>query len=362
MKGVAVGDYLLPTNILKRVFRGNGIEQLISSVSTTDFVVKERSEIRTVWRLLEQHGSAGVPLPEDLIDLARDADVLVVHICPVNKELLDACPNLKVILSARGGLENIDVAEATKRNIAVIHTPNHNAQAVAEYAIGLMIAETRNIARSYHALKEGCWKENYPNSSYIPELNELKIGVVGFGQTGRLVAQKLTSFGPEILVSDPFVLSSIIEKDGFKAVSLDELIKTADIITLHVRLSAQTMGMIGPKEFAKMKKGIYLINTARAGLINEAALFDALDEGKIGGIALDVFDKEPLPPDSPFLKYENVTVTNHRAGDTRNSYWNAPNLMREQFMRLANGEKPLFLANKSIWDAIATGWVKDILK
>ncbi len=350
MKGVVVGDYLLPTQILAKVFRGDGIETIVEDVSTTDFVVKDRAEIRTVWRLLEQHGPSGLPYPADLPALARDAEVLAVHICPVSKALMDQCPRLKVILSARGGLENIDVAEATRRGIAVIHTPHHNAQAVAEYAIGLMIAETRNIARSYYALKQGTWREAYSNSAYIPELNELKIGIAGYGQTGRLVARKLRAFDAEILVADPFVPADVIERDGFRAVSLDELIVSADIISLHVRLSPKTAGMIGAKEFAAMKPGAYLINTARSGLIDEAALIAALEEKSIGGVALDVFDVEPLPADSPLLKYDRLTLTNHRAGDTRNSYWNAPNLMRAQFLRLHAGARPQFLANPAIME------------
>ncbi len=345
MKGLAVGDYLLPVSILAKVFQGDGMEKIVDTVKTTEFTVKDRAEIRTVWRLLEQHGPSGVPLPAGLVDLARDVEVLAVHICPVSKPLMDQCPNLKVILSARGGLENIDVAEATARGIPVIHTPHHNAQAVAEYAIGLMIAETRNIARSHHGLKQGKWIERYPNSAYIPELNELRIGIIGYGQTGRLTAQKLRGFEPDIVVADPFINPEEIRRDGFSPIGMEELIATSDIISLHVRLSAATAGLFGKAQFAAMKTGAYLINTARSGLIDEAAMIGALEESRIGGIALDVFDKEPLPTDSPLLGYEKLTLTNHRAGDTRNSYWNAPNLMREQFLTLHAGEKPRFLAN-----------------
>ncbi len=348
MKGVAVGDYLLPTQILKKVFEGDGVEKMVDSIATTDFIVKNRAEIRTVWRLLEQYGPSGVQLPSELPTLAHDAEVLAVHICPISKVLMDQCPNLKVILSARGGLENIDVEEATKRGIAVIHTPHHNAQAVAEYAIGLMISETRNIARSHHDLKQGIWCETYPNSAYIPELNEMKIGVAGYGQIGRLVARKLKGFDTEILIADPFVPTEVIENDGFKATSLEELVRRSDIITLHIRLTSKTVGMFGAREFAAMKTGAYLINTARSGLIDEGAMLAALEESRIGGIALDVFDKEPLPADSPLLKYDNLTLTNHRAGDTRNSYWNAPNLMRAQFLILQAGGKPQFLANPTV--------------
>ncbi|HOI99950.1 MAG TPA: 2-hydroxyacid dehydrogenase [Rectinema sp.] len=348
MKGVVVGDYLLPTEILKRVFQGDGVESYVNIVSTTDFIAKDRTEIRTVWRLLEQFGPSGVPLPDGLPALAHDAEVLAVQICPVNKALMNQCPKLKVILSARGGLENIDLDEATNRGIAVIHTPHHNAQAVAEYTIGLMISETRNIARSHAAMKQGIWCEAYPNTNYIPELNELKIGIVGYGQTGRLVARKLSGFDTEIVVADPFVPAKEIEKDGYKAVSLEELITTVDIISLHVRLTPATKGMFGFKEFSMIKPGAYIINTARSGLIDENAMLSALRESRIAGIALDVFDKEPLPFDSPLLSFNQLTLTNHRAGDTRNSYWNAPNLMREQFIILQTGGRPHFIANPEV--------------
>ena len=349
MKGVVVGDYLLPTEILEKFFHGEGIEQYITSYVKTDFIVKTRSEIRNVWRQLEKYGPSGVPCPEDLSALVRDAEVLVVHICPVSKELMDKAPKLKLIVSARGGLENIAMQEATRRGIPVIHTPHHNANAVAEYTIGLMLAETRNIARSYLALKQGKWQEAYPNSAFIPELAELKVGIIGYGQNGQMVAAKLKAFESTILVSDPFVSTQVIKDDGFEPVSLDELLVKADIISLHVRLTPQTMKMIGEKQFKQMKRSAYFINTARSGLVDMKALVEALKTQSIGGAAIDVFDVEPLPADNPFKDLDTLTMTNHRAGDTRASYWNAPNLMRKQTMLYFQGKIPRFAANKQIF-------------
>lgn len=348
MKGVVVGDYLLPTEILEKFFHGDGIEQYITSYEKTDFVVNTRAEIRNVWRQLEMHGPSGVPFPKDLPALVKDAEVLAVHICPVSKELMDAAPNLKLIVSGRGGLENIAMEEASRRGIPVIHTPHHNANAVAEYTIGLMLAETRNIARSYLALKQGTWQEAYPNSAFIPELAELKIGLVGYGQNGQLVANKLRTFDSTILISDPFVPDQVIRDDGFLPVSLQSLLAEADIISLHVRLTAQTAKMIGEKEFEQMKKSAYFINTARSGLVDMNALVQALQSHTIAGAAIDVFDVEPLPADNPFKSLDTLTMTNHRAGDTRASYWNAPNLMRKQAMSYFKGEIPRFVANKQV--------------
>ncbi len=161
-----------------------------------------------------------------------------------------------------------------------------------------MLAETRNIARSHLALREGKWREFYPNSGFIPELTELKIGIVGFGQNGQLVCEKLRSFDTTILVSDPFVPDDVIRRAGFRPMKLEDLIREADIISLHVRLTKQTEKMIGEKEFALMKKTAYLINTARSGLVDTQALIGALKNNAIQGAAVDVFDAEPLPADS----------------------------------------------------------------
>ncbi len=348
MKGLVIGDYLLPTDILEGFFHGDGMEEYISSYDKLDFVVKTRADIRNVWRQLELNGPSGVPCPEDMPAMIEDADVLVVHICPVCKEVIQRAKNLKLIVSARGGLENIDLEEATRRGIPVIHTPHHNSNAVAEYTVGMMLAETRNIARSHLALREGKWREFYPNSGFIPELTELKIGIVGFGQNGQLVCEKLRSFDTTILVSDPFVPDDVIRRAGFRPMKLEDLIREADIISLHVRLTKQTEKMIGEKEFALMKKTAYLINTARSGLVDTDALIRTLKDNAIQGAAVDVFDAEPLPADSELIRLDNLTLSNHRAGDTRASYWNAPNLMRKQALKLLRGETPGFVANRQV--------------
>ena len=348
MKGLVIGDYLLPTEVLEGFFHGDGIEEFITSYEKTDFVVKTRAEIRNVWRQLELHGPSGVPYPEAMPQMVEDAEVLVVHICPVCREIIQRAKKLKLIVSARGGLENIDREEATKRGIPVIHPPHHNANAVAEYTVGMMLAETRNIARSHLALREGKWQEFYPNSSFIPELAELKVGIVGFGQNGQLVCEKLRSFDTTILVSDPFVADDAIRQAGFIPMKLEELLREADIVSLHVRLTKQTERMIGEGEFALMKPTAYLINTARSGLVDTQALIGALKNKVIQGAAIDVFDTEPLPADSELTRLENLTATNHRAGDTRASYWNAPNLMRKQALKLFRGETPRFVANRQV--------------
>jgi D-3-phosphoglycerate dehydrogenase len=327
----------------------DGVKEKVARVLRTDFVNKDRADIRRTWRNVEENGPAAEPAPEGLLSLLAEADLLAIHICPISAETLMAAPKLKAIATARGGLENIDMKKATELGIAVINTPNHNSQAVAEYTIGLMLAETRNIARSYHALKTSVgWREYYPNTEFIPELNGSTIGLVGYGQTGRLVAKRLQSFDVRILVFDPFVDASAVAKEGCTKVELDQLLKESDIVSLHARLTDKTRGMIGEKQLRQMKPSSYLINTARAGLVDLDAFCRALKENWITGAAVDVYEAEPVKPDHPLFALDNVTVTNHRAGDTRNSYWVAPILMGKQFDMLLRGERPNFLANPDV--------------
>jgi len=353
MKGLAVGDLLVPAKKMAEIFAVDGLKGRMTGVAETEFKNKDRGDIRRTWRAVEEHGPEGEPPPEDLERLVQDVDILAVHICPVAARIIEKAEKLKIIASARGGVENIDVKAATKRGVAVINTPNHNAQAVAEYAIGLMLAETRNIARSYHALKNGTWREYYTNTEFIPELNGSTVGILGYGQTGRLVAKKLVSFDVDILVHDPFVSKGVIEADGFRAVDLTTLLKESDILTVHVRLTPQTQGMFGEKELRMMKPTSYVVNTARAGLFDLRALKRALEEKWIYGAAVDVYETEPVPPGHPLLSLDNVTFTNHRAGDTRNAYWKAPLLMGKQVVKLLNGERPDFIANPDV----LKGWV-----
>jgi len=174
--------------------------------------------------------------------------------------------------------------------------------------------ENKNIARSHHYMKEGRWVKSYINQRYIRNMNKCTVGLIGYGAIGSRVAKKLKGFESQILVYDPFVSIEQIEKDGVKVVELDQLLKTSDFVSVHLRLSDKTKKFMGKREFAQMKKTAYFINTARAGLVDTEALTDALKNREIGGAAIDVFDQEPLPFDHPYLNLENVTLTSHLAG------------------------------------------------
>jgi len=347
MKALAIGDYFIPTKYMLKTF--DKIKKNLSEVTTAEYKTKNRTDFRNKIRNVEHYGPEAEPTPEHLENLIKDIDILAIHQCPVPKKILDMANNLKVIISARGGVENIDMQTANKKNILVISTPNHNSEATAEYAIGLMLAETRNIARSYHALKLGEWREHYPNTEYIPELNSMKIGLLGFGNVARLVAQKLHSFRSKILVHDPFVPIEIIKMNNCISVDFDTLFKESDIISVHVRASRQTERLVGEKEFKMMKKSSYFINTGRASIIDMSSLYKALKEHWISGAAIDVYITEPVPQDEPLLTLDNVTFTNHRAGDTLDSYIKAPEIMANELLKLFKGNEPYYIANPLVY-------------
>lgn len=336
MNCLAIGDLLIPSRYFD--------EALASSPLFTEYrsiywnISDDRKSMRDVVRAIETLGSKSFPVPKMIVEQINEVEALFIHLCPVPSDLIASAPKLKYIVTARGGLENIDVEAARKRNITIINTPTHNAIAVAEYTIGLILCETRNIARSNIGLREGVWIEQYDNTNAIPELVDSTIGLIGFGTIGRLVAQRLKVFGAEIQIYDPYISKEEIEKYGYKKIEFEDLLKTSDIVSLHSRLPANSPPLITKKELKLMKKTAYLINTARAAMINMEDLDEALKSKDIMGAAIDVYPVEPLPKDFPLLQRKNITLTNHRGGDTLNSYIKAPYIMLEQ-LRKAESEK-----------------------
>ena len=264
--------------------------------------------------LIEQNGVDAAPTCKEFLDACGDKDILVVHVASINKEIIEACPNLKVAAVLRGGFENADVEELTKRNIPLINAPWRSADAVADFTVGMMIAENKNIARSHKLIFEGKWCKKYVNQEYIHNMRNCTVGLIGYGYIGSRVAKRLKGFESEVIVYDPFVKPEQIEKDGVKCVGLDELLERSDFVSMHLRLSDQTAKFMGKEQFDKMKETAYLINTARSGIVDTDALVEALQNKTIGGAAIDVYDVEPLPADHPYLKLDNITLTSHLAG------------------------------------------------
>ncbi|MGB6610141.1 MAG: hydroxyacid dehydrogenase, partial [Acidobacteriaceae bacterium] len=250
---------------------------------------------------------------KNLPEAMADADALVVRSAvQVDDALMAAAPKLRVIGRAGVGVDNIDAEAATRRGIVVMNTPGANAIAVAELALGLMIALARQLPRADSTMHAGIWEKK---SLQGTELRDKKLGILGLGRIGLEVARRARNFGMELLGHDPFVSASIARENAIRLVSAEELFSLADYLTLHVGLTPQTTGIINAASLATMKKGVRILNCARGELIVENDLADALKSGHVAGAALDVFHEEP-PKNSPFTALDNVILTPHIAGST----------------------------------------------
>ena len=347
MKCVAIGDIFITPDMMKA-----GIEPYpnlqFSSVEYFFFGLKSRTEMRKIVKIIETGGFETLELPEGLLDAVDDADVIMCHLCPITKKVLERAHNLKLVLCNRGGHENIDIEACTQKNVAVLLNPTHNANAVAEFTVGLILNETRNITRSAVAVNNGVWREKYPNTATdIHEISDMTIGLIGFGAVAKLVYQKLTAFNCRFLITDPYVNQSDINKNIAKFVPLEQLLASSDVVSLHARLSRKAV-FIGAEQLKLMKPTAYFINTARSNMVDYNALADALKSNSIMGAAIDVFDEEPIDNNNPLLNLDNCTLTNHRGGDTINSYSDSPAMMMKEARVFFDGDIPKYWINSSI--------------
>lgn len=267
-------------------------------------------------RLLKEIGEVEMATglrPEELISKIKDFDVLVVRSATkVTREVIEAGKKLKVIARAGSGLDNIDVAAAEERGISVISAPEAPTVAVAELTLGLMLSFARKIPRADSGMKEGKWEKKELMGI---ELSGKILGIIGTGRIGRAVAERARAFGMQLLFYDIYEDREFAERVGGRYVSLEEVLKNSDFITIHVPLLPTTRHMIGEREFQLMKPNAVFINTSRGDVLDESALVNALKSNRIMGACLDVFENEP-PIDSPLLKLPNVVLTPHIGAST----------------------------------------------
>jgi D-3-phosphoglycerate dehydrogenase len=250
---------------------------------------------------------------DELLPALAEVDaVLVRSATKMDAEAIAAAKNLKVIARAGVGLDNVDVPAATQAGVMVVNAPTSNITSAAELAVGLLLATARNIAPANEALKNGAWKRSKYGGV---ELLDKKVGVVGFGRIGQLVAERLKGFGMHVLAYDPYVSAQKAGQLGAHLVSLDELLEQSDFITVHLPKTPETVGLIGKEALAKVKPTVRVINAARGGIVDEEALAEALREGRVAGAGIDVFAKEPTT-ESPLFDFESVVVTPHLGAST----------------------------------------------
>jgi D-3-phosphoglycerate dehydrogenase len=300
-------------------------------------------------RLVVEKQGPEVEIVDPLIESqGRNAELLAGLFLPVSSKVMDAMPKLRIAGVARAGVENVNVKAATERGILVFNVMGRNAHAVSDFAVGLLIAEARNIARSHMGIKTGVWRKKFSNSEFTPELPGKTVGLFGFGFIGRLVARKLSGFDVRILVHDTYVDQAEVKAAGCIPVDKETLLRESDFISLHARHLPGNPPLLGAAELALMKPTVHLVNTARAGLIDEKALVEALKAGKIAGAGLDVHPSEPIDPDSEILKLDNVTLTSHIAGTTREALTRSPDLLMEDIAKLFTGGAPNGIANPEV--------------
>jgi len=267
--------------------------------------------------------------PNALKSIIGDYDALVIRSATkVTEELLEAGKNLKVVGRAGIGLDNVDVPAATKRGVVVMNTPTGNVITTAEHTIAMMMALTRNIPWGTSTLKSGLWEKKKLQGREV--FNKV-LGLIGFGKIGSIVADRARGLKMQVIVHDPFVTPEQIEKAGFEPVSLQELYRRSDYITVHVPKLKDTVGLLNKAAFDQMKDGVMIINCARGGIVDEADLNEALRTGKVAGAALDVFEHEP-PGVCPLFEVDRVICTPHLGASTAEAQTNVAVQVAEQII------------------------------
>jgi len=276
-----------------------------------DNMANEGLDVLKKYKDIEVDVKTGLP-PEELSKIIGDYDALIVRSASQFKgEVLENAKKMKVVGRAGAGVDNIDVENASKKGIVVMNTPGGNSSAVAELTIALMLSLSRNIVQAAISLKNGKWEKKTLAKTSVEVAGKI-LGVLGAGNIGSIVAERAVGLKMDVLVYDPFLTDDKALKMGVKKVSsLDEIYTKSDYITLHLPKNDQTINLINKDAISKMKDGVFLINCARGGIINQDDLLEALNSGKVKGAAIDVYEKEPVEPDNPLVLHPNVTCTPH---------------------------------------------------
>lgn len=292
----------------------------------------------------------------DLIEALAGASIAVTQMAPFTREVFDASPELRFVGVCRGGPVNVDLDAASEAGVVVAFAPGRNAVAAAEFAIGLMLTAMRRVVSSDSELKSGSWRGDYYTYENAGlELDGATVGLIGYGAIGRIVARVLLAFGASVLTYDPYADATAILADGVEVVALDELMRRSSVVSLHARLTAETRHLVNAENLALLPLGAVLVNSARGGLLDYAPLPGLLASGRLGALAIDVYDIEPPPRDWPLFGAPNVVMTPHLAGATRQTAQRAARIVADDVARYLAGEKPRFVANPAVWDQLTAG-------
>ncbi|MEW6042261.1 MAG: hydroxyacid dehydrogenase, partial [Elusimicrobiota bacterium] len=274
--------------------------------------------------------------PAELKENINKYDVILIRSATkLTADVLEKADNLKIVGRAGAGVDNVDISAANKKNIVVMNTPLGNTVSTAEHTLALLMAVSRHIPQSYNSMKERLWdRKKYTGI----ELKDKTIGLIGTGNVGKTFARLLSGFNVKILGYDPFVPESEMKNLNISSVTLDELLKKSDYISLHAKLTDQTKNIINKNTLGKCKRGVYIINCARGPMVNTQDLLEAIKSGQVAGAAMDVFVTEPPNWEDPIFKNEKVVFTPHLAASTKEAQENVAIQVAEQVITALAGK------------------------
>jgi glyoxylate reductase len=290
------------------------------------------------------------PPPELLRERARAADGLITLLTDrVDAALLAQAPALRCVSNVAVGYDNIDVAACTRARIAVGHTPGVLTETTADFAFALLLGLARRVAEADRYVREGRWKTWEPGLLLGPDVHGATLGLVGFGAIGQAVARRARGFGMRVLCVSRSAQPQAEQELGVTRVDKAQLLAESDMVSLHVPLTPLTRGYLGAPDFAAMKRGALLINTARGNVVDQPALVEALRSGQLGGAALDVTDPEPLPEGSPLLQLPNVLLAPHIASASHATRGRMAHMAVENLLAALEGRRPPHCVNPELF-------------
>jgi len=285
---------------------------------------------------------------DEIIEAAKDADAIITMGAQMTRRAMEALTKCRVIVRYGIGFDTIDVDAATDNGILVVNIPDFCFEEVSNHAIALLLVSAKKMVFLNSGTKQGRWIECKRAQAPMGSIYGQTLGLVGCGNIGRMTARKAQCFSLRALGYDPYVDKSLAKEHGITLVSLRRLLKEADFISVHTPLNKETWHLIGEKEFKQMKPSAYFINTARGSVVDEAALIKALQEKWIAGAALDVFEKEPVDPDNPLLKMDNVVVMPHSASYSDAAFKRLRTSVGQEAARVLSGRWPKNVVNKTV--------------
>jgi len=298
------------------------------------------------------------PSKEEIIRRIKDKQALVSLLTdPIDEEVINSAPNLRIIAQYAVGFDNIDLKAATKRGIYVTNTPEVLTETTADFAFALMLAVARRVVEADKYVRNGKWKVAWhPLMMLGEDVHGRTLGIVGLGRIGCAVARRAKGFDMKILYYDVIRREDLERELGIKYVDLETLLRESDFVTIHTPLTPETYHLIGEKQLRMMKKTAFLINTSRGKVVDQKALYKALKEGWIAGAALDVFEQEPISMDDPLLELENVVLAPHIASATHETRSKMAEIVAENLLAFKRGEIPPTLVNKDVLNVREPGF------